>query len=129
MTIDEIRLINTDYNVYPTQPLVCAAVIIRVFDTPEAANELTERGRCEAESNSYIPGASNQPTKAVNALMDYRNHRSINQVIEDLHDGWRQTITSSNHPDQFEPGQKKAEQLEPEFREDLKRWYETGRKV
>ena len=108
---------------YPGQPLVSAAYIVAIYDSPEEAGGKTEYGFCEAEGNNQIPGAGNQATKAVEALMGYRKHGSVDQVVKDLHSWWRRSVFPGNHPETYEPGQKKAEALEPELREKLTAWF------
>lgn len=120
-----------DYNVYPTQEIVSAAHILLEYDSPEEANldALTFDGESHgfrsAEGNSNIPGAGGQATKAVEALLRFRDHGSIDQVIEDLHASWKRTVGpgTGNHENAYEPGMEKAKLLEPAFRKALAAWF------
>lgn len=119
---------SREHFVYPGQPLVLAWHILTLYPSPEAAAEpaIDQRGNpfgwSVAESNPTIPGAGGQVTKALDALLRYREHGRLDRVIRDLHDAWRRTISASNHPEAFHPGQDAAEQLEPQLREQLPAW-------
>lgn len=121
--------LRTDYEEYPGQPLVCAAAIVSAFPSPEAAavrcvgRDGTPLNFCTAEGSSEVPGAGGQASKAAFALMAYRKHGSIDKVIAELHDGWRNTVGGGNHDKAFEPGQQKAEALEPMLRAALAAWF------
>lgn len=117
------------FSVYPTQPLVSAAMIIACYPSPEAATV----PRCgtrtwehhswyAAEGDARISGAGGQASKAIDALLKYRQHGSIDMVISDLHNAWRRTISDSNYPEAFIPGQEKANELEPVLRKVLVQW-------
>jgi hypothetical protein len=112
---------------YPGQPLVLAACVLREYHNPESAAipRVYEDGKvtpwCHAESNAKIPGAGNQTTYAVDALMRYRKHGSIDEVINELHAAWKRTCPSDK-PDAFVTGQKLAEKLEPDLRKALAGW-------
>jgi hypothetical protein len=107
---------------YPGQPLVSAAYIVAIYDSPEEAGA-TGRHFKAAEENGQIPGAGNQATQAVKTLMGYRQHGSVDQVLKDLHSGWRRSVFPGNFPEAYESGQRKAKALEPELREKLTAWY------
>jgi hypothetical protein len=107
---------------YPGQPLVSAACIVQLYESPEAAAERSPHGWFVAEGNANIPGAGGQATKAVIALLNYREHGSIDQVIEELHDGWRRTVHPGNFHDRLEPGMEKAKAIEPKLRKVLEVW-------
>lgn len=123
--------IHLKYHEYPGQPLVSAASIVAVFPSVEAAavpsldSQGKPHGWCEAESCGDVHGAGGQAGKAVDALMKYRLHGSIDKVIAELHADWFQTVRpgSGNHEQRFEPGQKKAEALEPMLRAALAAWF------
>lgn len=109
--------LHKDYEEYPGQPLVCAAAIVSAFPSPEAAavrsvgRDGTPHNFCTAEGSSEIPGAGGQASKAAFALLRFRQHGSIDKVIADLHQGWRDTVGGGNYDEAFEPGQKKAEDV------------------
>ena len=125
MTLSNPPNLRMDFFVYPGQPLVSAACIVQLYRKVEDAAEKTAHGYSEAEGNRGVPGAGGQASKAVQALMGFRSHGSIDQVIKDLHTGWRHTVHPGNFDDAFDPGQAKAEELEPELREALKAWFKT----
>lgn len=118
-----------EYEEYPGQPLVCAAAIVKTFPFPEAAAvrctslDGTPHSFCAAEGHSEIPGAGGQASKAAFALLRYRQHGSIDKVIAELHEGWRNTVGGGNFDEAYEPGQKKAEALEPMLRTALAEWF------
>lgn len=122
-------MLRTDYEEYPGQPLVCAAAIVSAFPSPEAAavrcvgRDGTPLNFCTAEGHSEVPGAGGQASKAAFALLRYRQHGSIDKVIEELHQSWRDTVGGGNFDKAFEPGQKKAESLEPALRSALAAWF------
>lgn len=121
--------ITQAYEVYPGQPLVSAACIVAVFASPEEAflphvsTDGTTPGWYEAESRREIPGAGGQASMAVDILLGYRKHKSIDRVITELHEGWNRTVNPSNFPDRYEPGMVKARALEPLLREALAEWF------
>jgi len=129
MTLPSTTRLMIDYHVYPGQPLVSAAFIVQLFDSPEqAAQECIDRygkgmGFCRAEGEAEIPGAGGQATKAVGCLLAYREHGSIDQVIEDLHAQWRRTVFPGNFGDRYEPGMERAKTIEPALREALAEWF------
>ncbi len=119
------------YFVYPGQPLVIATFITYLYASPEMAavpskSRIAQNPQswCAAEGNVEIPGAGGQATKAVEALMRFRKHGSIDEVIKELHEQWERTVgpRSGNHESAFDLGQKRAEALEPKLREALKIW-------
>jgi hypothetical protein len=122
--------IARNFDVYPGQPLVSAACIMREYHNPETAALpcISHAGEVlswyAAEGNGNIPGAGGQTTRAVDALLRFRQHGSIDQVIWELHEGWKQTVGpgTGNHESKFEEGQKKAQELEPQLRKALPDW-------
>lgn len=122
-------VLRRDYEEYPCQPLVCAAAIVSAFASPELAavrcvsRDGTPQEFCAAEGHSEIPGAGGQASKAALALLRFRQHHSIDTVIAELHQGWRNTVGGGNFDKAFEPGQKKAEALEPALRVALAAWF------
>jgi len=119
--------IRQDYFTYPGQALVAAACIVQTYRKVEDAAERTRHGFCEAEGNSAIPGAGGVATNAVSALMGYRRHGDIDQVIHDLHDDWDRLTGpgTGNYEEVHEEGQRRAVELERRLRVDLTQWYKT----
>lgn len=111
------------YFEYPGQPLVLAACILLAFPTIEVAARKAPSGSgySSAEASCLVPGAGGQPSKALDVLLQFEQDRDVEKAIQALHDGWRRSVSSSNFPEAFELGQKKAEQLEPALRAALER--------
>lgn len=108
-----LQTLDRDYFEYPGQPLVLAACILQAFHSPEEAASKNTRGDSQAEASSLIPGAGGQPSKALEALLRLRAHQDAARALRELHEGWRRTVGSDNFPEAFQPGQEKAERLEP----------------
>jgi hypothetical protein len=120
------RSLLLDTYVYPGHPVVLAAQIVHAFGSVEEASRVVWHGVSAAEASAQISGAGGQPTKALTALLAYRDHKNLDVLLHDLHTGWRRTISSSNHPDAFEPGQRKAQILEPALRRAVPVWFSFG---
>lgn len=114
--------LRRDYDVYPTPPLISAACIVQLFPNLEAAAARTEHGWCAAEGAHDVPGAGGQATKAVRAMERYRDHGDVDLVLVELHEGWRRTVHPGNFEDRYEPGNEKAEAIEPLLRPVLEAW-------
>lgn len=109
------------YFEYPGQPLVLAACILLAFPSIEDAARTTPRGHSSAEASILVPGAGGQPSKALVVLLRFKQDRDVDEAIRTLHADWRRSVSPSNFPQAFEPGQKKAERLEPVLRAVLER--------
>lgn len=123
-----IHKLRSDYSVYPGQPLVCAAAIVTLFDSLEEAEapsfdrEGKRLGWCKAES-SESPGAGGQNTKAITALQRYRDHRDMDLLMKELHEGWGNTVLHQEpYAPRYDDGMEKSRALEPALREALATW-------
>lgn len=107
------RELRQDYFQYPGQPLVLAAWVLQMYPDIRQAAIRNGRGDMAAEASSDIPGAGGQVTKAVEILLAFDDHRDVDRAIQELHAAWRRSVGGGNHDDVFQPGQEKAERLEP----------------
>jgi len=121
-------LIN--YEVYPGQPMVCAAAQVQVFENLDeaAAPSIDKRtgerhGWCKAESHIDCPGAGSHNTYAIACMMRYREHKDIDKLFADLHDQWgRIVLPQAAFRDKYDEGLEKAKKLEDALRELLPAW-------
>lgn len=116
--MDIVELPDLDRLVFPGHPLVIATFIVRTFPSILDADERTEFGWCQAQSDERIPGAGDQVAVAMQCLRLGRGGASVDEIVAHARNAWLRG-EAGGHRDQVAAGVAQADAVEAAFRSSI----------